>query len=84
MNARTLLALPALVLGSTVAHAQVYTTSAPTKTERDAYEHAATAFEPVLARMRQIATETLPAVERQLEGAGAGFTPSRLPAWQRK
>ena len=67
-----------------VAGAQLYTTSAPTRTERDAYEHAADAFEPVLARLRAIATEELPAVERALEAAGAADTPGRLPDWRRR
>ena len=67
-----------------VAGAQLYTSSAPTKTERDAFGHAADGFEPVLARLRAIATEDLPAIERALEGAGAGDTPGRLPQWRRR
>ncbi len=66
-----------------VASAQLYTSSAPTQTERDAYEHAAAAFEPVLARLRAMASEELPRIEAQLEAAGAGDTPGRLPDWRR-
>lgn len=67
-----------------VAGSQLYTTSAPTRTERDAYEAAATAFEPVLQRLRGIAENDLPQLERALEAAGAGDTPGRLPEWRRK
>jgi photosystem II stability/assembly factor-like uncharacterized protein len=66
-----------------VASAQVYTSSAPTRTERDAYDHAAEAFAPVLARLRAIAGADLPALERALEAAGAPWTPGRLPDWKR-
>ena len=68
----------------TVAGAQLYTSSAPTQTERDAYGYAADAFEPVLARLRAVATDGLPAIEGALEAAGAGDTPGRLPKWKRR
>ena len=68
----------------TVAGAQLYTSSAPTKTERDAYGFAAAAFEPLLARLRALATGDVPAIERALEAAGAGDTPGRLPEWRRR
>ena len=67
-----------------VAGAQLYTSSAPTQTERDAYGYAADAFEPVLARLRTVATEGLPKIEGALEAAGAGDTPGRLPEWKRR
>ena len=53
-------------------------------TERDAYGYAADAFEPVLARLRTVATEGLPKIEGALEAAGAGDTPGRLPEWKRR
>jgi len=68
----------------TVAGAQLYTSSAPTKTERDGYDYAAKAFEPLLARLRAIAVGELPAIEAALEAAGAGDTPGRLPEWRRR
>ena len=67
-----------------VAGAQLYTSSAPTRTEREAYDFAATAFDPVLSRLRVIATEDLPAIEDVLEAAGVGDTPGRLPRWRRR
>ena len=66
-----------------VAGSQLYTSSAPTQTERDAYEHAADGFEPALARLREIATTDLPALETALEAVGAAQTPGRLPDWKR-
>ncbi|MGK0201387.1 MAG: hypothetical protein ACI9S9_000445, partial [Planctomycetota bacterium] len=66
-----------------VAGAQLYTSSVPTQTERLAYGFAADAFEPVLARLRSIATEALPRIENAVERAGAGDTPGRLPDWRR-
>ena len=66
-----------------IAGAQLYTSSAPTQTERAAYGFAADAFEPVLARLRSIATTALPAIENAVERAGAGDTPGRLPDWRR-
>jgi len=67
-----------------VAGAQLYTSSAPTQTERDAYGFAADAFAPVLARLRAVATTDLPEIEAALEAAGAGDTPGRLPRWRRR
>ena len=65
-----------------VASAQLRTSSAPTQTERDAYRHASEAFGPVLAELRLIAEKELVAIEEQLELAGAGDTPGRLPRWK--
>ena len=67
-----------------VAGSQLYTSSAPTQTERDAYSYAADAFEPLLERLRAIATTDLPTIERELEAAGVGDTPGRLPQWRRR
>jgi hypothetical protein len=67
-----------------VAGSQLYTSSAPTQTERDAYGYAADAFEPLLARLRAIATADLPAIEDVLEASGVGDTPGRLPQWERR
>lgn len=58
--------------------------SDPTQTQRDGYEYAAAAFEDVLARLRTLVEEGLPAVEAELEAAGAPWTPGRVPAWGRR
>ncbi len=68
----------------TIASAQLYTSSAPTKTERDGYGYAADAFEDVLGKLKVVATQTLPEIERELEAAGAADTPGRLPEWRKR
>ena len=56
------------------------TTSAPTQTEKDGYEWAATAFSTELGKLKSFASD-LDAFESQLEAAGAQWTPGRLPNW---
>ncbi|MEC9372368.1 MAG: glycosyl hydrolase, partial [Planctomycetota bacterium] len=60
---------------------QWYTTNAPTQTERDAYQYAADAFSPVLADLTTLIKTNLPAIEDELEQAGAPWTPGRVPTW---
>lgn len=68
----------------TIAGAQLYTSSAPTATERQSYGYAANAFGEILGRVQAIVTEDLPVIEAQLEIAGAGDTPGRLPRWEKR
>jgi photosystem II stability/assembly factor-like uncharacterized protein len=65
-----------------VVGSQLDTTSAPTQTERDAYRYAGEAFEKVLAELRTLVETDLPAIEAELEAAGAPQTPGRLPDWK--
>ena len=60
---------------------QWYVTSAPTQTQRDAYQYAGTAFTEVLADLRKLMMEDLAQVEAKLEAAGAPWTPGRIPDW---
>jgi photosystem II stability/assembly factor-like uncharacterized protein len=55
--------------------------SAPTQTSRDAYRWAAQALVPVLDGLRKLVEQDLGALERQLEAAGAPWTPGRLPSF---
>jgi hypothetical protein len=58
-------------------------TSAATKTHQRNYEIAATAFETVLADLRQLVEVDLRRLEEELEAAGAPWTPGRgLPDWE--
>ncbi len=57
-------------------------TSAPTTTHRRGYEIAAEAFAEWLPGLRRLVEEDLPAVEAELEAAGAPWTPGRVPVWQ--
>ncbi len=67
-----------------VVYGQWTTTSAPTATQRAAYEIAATRFGEVLDRLRTLAAEDLPRLEDKAEAAGAPWTPGRIPTWRRE
>jgi len=58
-------------------------TSAPTGTQRDGYETAARLFTETLARLRGLIETDLKSIEERAEGAGAPWTPGRLPRWPR-
>lgn len=64
-----------------VADSQMRTTSAPTRTERDAIRYAGAAFGSLLADLRRAIEGDLAEIERELERAGAPWTPGRLPVW---
>jgi len=67
-----------------VAGAQLYTSSAPTQTERDAYRYATEAFEPVFDRLVAMARFDVPTVEKLIGDQGAADTPGSLPVWRRR
>jgi photosystem II stability/assembly factor-like uncharacterized protein len=56
--------------------------SMPTKTMQDAYADAAAEFTTALARLRTIAKEEMPSLERALDAAGVAYTPGRFPEWR--
>ncbi len=58
--------------------------SPPTDTQRQCYEIAADAFEPVLARIRTLVEVDLKELEDELEAAGGPWTPGRIPDWERE
>ena len=59
-------------------------TSGPTVTHRRNYEIAAAEFEEILGDLRTLVETDLPALEAQLEAAGAPWTPGRgIPQWER-
>jgi photosystem II stability/assembly factor-like uncharacterized protein len=60
------------------------TTSAPTGTNRQAYEIAADEFAVQLEKLRQLVEVDLRALETSLEAAGAPWTPGRVPVWRRQ
>jgi hypothetical protein len=57
-------------------------TSAPTQTNRDAYDIASEEFTEVLTRLRRLIGDDLVQLEQDLEAAGGPWTPGRLPNWQ--
>ncbi len=58
-------------------------TAAPTTTTRSAYDAAAAAFEPALARLEALEAD-LGRFEAALEAAGAPWSPGRIPRWRRE
>ena len=56
-------------------------TSTPTQTQRDHYTYAAETFGPVLESLKQVIEVDLEGLEKDLEAAGAPWTPGRLPSW---
>lgn len=62
--------------------AQRTSTSRPTQTQINQYTIAAQEFEGVLAQLRQLIEVDLSRLEKQLEAAGAPWTPGRIPVWQ--
>jgi len=59
-------------------------TSAPTKTQRDAYDYASDEFREALGQLRELIEKDLAELERKLEAAGAPWTPGRLPTWEKE
>lgn len=58
------------------------TTQPPTNTHRQSLAIAERDFGPLLARLRQAIDGELAAIEKQLNAAGAPWTPGRIPDWQ--
>ncbi|MEQ9166331.1 MAG: glycosyl hydrolase [Fulvivirga sp.] len=55
-----------------------YSTSAPTATHKMSFEIAKEEFQPILADIRKLITEDLVNLQKQLETAGAPYTPNRV------
>jgi len=58
-------------------------TSAPTESQRQAFEIVAAEFPPVLEALKQVAEVDIKQIEKKLDGLGAPSTPGRLPEWKR-
>jgi photosystem II stability/assembly factor-like uncharacterized protein len=65
-----------------VVGAQRMSTSRPTQTQANQYAAAAQDFEAVLTQLRQLIEVDLARLEKQLEAAGAPWTPGRIPEWR--
>jgi hypothetical protein len=66
---------------NTVIYGQWATTTNPTTSHRHGYELASQQFTPLLARLKQLVTVDLVALENKAEVAGAPWTPGRFPTW---
>ena len=58
-----------------------FSTSAPTTTHKQGYEIAAQEFAGELAKLHSL-SDQLQTLEKQLEAAGAPWTPGRIPDWK--
>ncbi len=56
---------------------QKYSTSSPTKTHMNSFAIAKEEFEPILAAIKTLANDDMPALEQKLEDADAPYTPGR-------
>jgi photosystem II stability/assembly factor-like uncharacterized protein len=56
----------------------------PTQTQQDAYRIASEEFAQELAKLRTLIDVDLKNLEKALDGAGAPYTPGRLPDWKDK
>ena len=65
-----------------VVNAQRMSTARPTQTQQNQYTAAAQDFETVLGQLRQLIEVDLARLEKQLEAAGAPWTPGRIPEWR--
>jgi photosystem II stability/assembly factor-like uncharacterized protein len=65
-----------------VINVQRMSTARPTQTQHNQYAAAAQDFEGVLAQLRQLIEGDLSRLEKQLEAAGAPWTPGRIPEWR--
>ncbi|HEU4509129.1 MAG TPA: hypothetical protein VFR78_12860 [Pyrinomonadaceae bacterium] len=65
-----------------VINAQRMSTARPTQTQQNQYNAAAQDFETVLGQLRQLIEVDLARLEKQLEAAGAPWTPGRIPEWR--
>ncbi len=61
---------------------QRMSTSRPTQTQMDQYATAAQDFETALNQLRQLIEVDLARLEKQMEAAGAPWTPGRIPEWK--
>jgi hypothetical protein len=65
-----------------VVGAQRMSISRPTQTQIAQYNAAAVDFENTLNQLRQLIEVDLAKLEKQLEAAGAPWTPGRIPEWK--
>jgi len=65
-----------------IAQSQRTSTARPTQTQMNQYAVAALDFDQTLAQLRQLIEVDLAKLEKQMEAAGAPWTPGRIPEWK--
>ncbi len=68
---------------NSIIYEQRRSTSAPTQTQRNAYEIVADEFALILQKMHKLVEEDVRKIEKKLEELGAPYTPGRLPEWKK-
>lgn len=68
---------------SNAMYSLLFSTQAPTTTQREQYAIAGEEFERVLATLRTLVETDLAGLEKRMEAAGTPWTPGRLPEWKR-
>lgn len=66
-----------------IIYEQWRSTSAPTQTQRDAYQIAADEFAPILEKLKKLVEVDARQIEKKLEEIGAPYTPGRFPVWKK-
>jgi photosystem II stability/assembly factor-like uncharacterized protein len=67
---------------SDIVGSQRTSTARPTQTQINQYNAAAQEFEQTLAQLRQLIEVDLARLEKEMEAAGAPWTPGRIPEWR--
>ena len=68
---------------SAIIYEQWRSTSAPTQTQRSAYQIAADEFAPILEKLKKLVEVDAKQIEKKLEEIGAPYTPGRFPVWKK-
>src|SRR5580700_5603449 len=69
---------------SSVMEGERFSLARPTQSHRDSYNIAASEFTEQLARLRALVEVDLAKLEKEMEAAGAPWTPGRVPEWREK
>jgi len=68
---------------NSIIYEQWRSTSAPTQSQRDAYNIVAEEFSPILQIVKKLVEEDVRKIEKKLEEIGAPYTPGRVPDWKK-
>jgi hypothetical protein len=69
---------------SSVMEGERFSLARPTQSHRDSYNIAASEFTEQLAKLRALVEVDLAKLEKDMEAAGAPWTPGRVPEWREK
>ena len=64
--------------------ASTFAITRPTQTQQDAYNIAADEFSQQILKLRSLIDTDLAKLQKDMEAAGAPWTPGRVPQWEEK